>query len=200
VCWLIAAQHQCVPVLPSALAGDAYERKLASSMVRRAFLEQQDRARSGEDADTVKPLLDTVICSLERPVDTVIALQDLPIPPSDPSREPLTPGIAASEPCAGLSNTTVDLSVSSRFPVRARPVLPLSGTRLLTIEWNDGVAVIVASLTVLCRATSQLLYFTIRSATPRSLQLRPEASALSSKLQLDLARAAAHGAGHDLHG
>ena len=34
------------------------------------------------------------------------------------------------------SNATVDLSVSSRFSVGARPVLPMSGTGLLTIEWE----------------------------------------------------------------
>jgi hypothetical protein len=55
VCRLIAAQHQRVPVVPSTLSGDACERKLASSLVRRAFLEQQDRLAAGPEAVLIAP-------------------------------------------------------------------------------------------------------------------------------------------------
>lgn len=94
------------------------------------------RAERREDGDTVKRLPDTVIRALERPVDTVIAHQNMHFWISIPCREPSSPGIAAKEPWAGLSNTTVNLTVSSRFDAGARRALPLSGACLLTIEWE----------------------------------------------------------------
>lgn len=136
VCWPIAGQHQCVLLLPSAFAGGAYEGKLANPRVRGAWFERKARAERREDGDTVKWLLDTVIRALGRLVVTVIGHQNMHFSLSDPCREPSTPGIAAKQPWAVLSNVTVDLSVSSRFEAGARRAFPLSGACLLTIEWE----------------------------------------------------------------
>jgi len=44
--------------------------------------------------------------------------------------------IESIEPWEGLSNATVDLSVSGPFSVAKQRVFPLSRDRLLTIEWE----------------------------------------------------------------
>ena len=135
-CWLIAIQHLRVLVRPQAFAGGADEGKLANSVGSGSVLERQNGARSSEVGDTVKWLLDTVICSLERPFDTVIAHQDMLFSLSNPCRERSMPEIEAKEPWAEPSNETVDLSVSIRSSVGAGPVLPMSGPSPLTIEWE----------------------------------------------------------------
>ncbi|MBT9490554.1 MAG: hypothetical protein IV093_23855 [Rubrivivax sp.] len=86
--------------------------------------------------NTVIARFDTVIRSLERPIDTVIAYQGMPFSLSTPCREPASPEFEAKEPRAVASNATVDLSVSSRSSANAQPVLPMSGTSLLTMEWE----------------------------------------------------------------
>jgi hypothetical protein len=44
--------------------------------------------------------------------------------------------IESNEPWEGLSNVTVDLSVSGPFSAGTQRVFPLSRDRLLTIEWE----------------------------------------------------------------
>ena len=65
-----------------------------------------------------------------------MALQNMPVSRSKRRYEPAMPEFETKERFPPLSNATVNLSVHRHFPVRARPVLPLSGTRLLTIEWE----------------------------------------------------------------
>ena len=94
------------------------------------------RAERREDGDTVKRVPDTVIRALERPVDTVIAHLNMHFSLSIHCREPSSPAIAANERSKVPSKLTVDLSVSSRSSAGAGPGLPMSGTSLLTIEWE----------------------------------------------------------------
>jgi hypothetical protein len=65
-----------------------------------------------------------------------MALQNMPVSRSKRRCEPAMPEFETKEGLPPLSNATVNLSVDWHFPVGARPVLPLSGTRLLTIEWE----------------------------------------------------------------
>lgn len=44
--------------------------------------------------------------------------------------------VESREPWEGLSNETVDLSVSGPFSAGTQGALPLSRDRLLTIEWE----------------------------------------------------------------
>ena len=89
-----------------------------------------------EGRDTVNRALEYRLRPLERAVDTVIALQDMPISPSNRCREPSMSEIESKQPWEVLSNATVNLSVSCPFSDVRQHVFPLSGDRLLTIEWE----------------------------------------------------------------
>lgn len=89
-----------------------------------------------EGRDTVTPLLNTVFALWKRGLDTVIGLQRMPLSPSDPCHEPSMHEIESSEPWEGLSNATVDLSVSCLSSACTQGAFPSSRVQLLTIEWE----------------------------------------------------------------
>jgi hypothetical protein len=60
----------------------------------------------------------------------------MPLSPSNRGREPSTTEIEGKEPWEGLSHKTVNLSVSGLFSAGKQRAFPLSGDRLLTIEWE----------------------------------------------------------------
>lgn len=86
--------------------------------------------------DTVKVLLEYRLLPLERALDTVIALQNMPLSHSNRIQEPVLSEIESKDPREGLSNVTVDLSVSGPLLAGKQRAYPLSRDRLLTIEWE----------------------------------------------------------------
>jgi hypothetical protein len=69
-------------------------------------------------------------------VDTVIALQDMPISHSNRRRAPSRSEIESKEPSQALSNATVNMAVSRLFSDGTQRAFTLSRDQLLTIEWE----------------------------------------------------------------
>jgi hypothetical protein len=86
--------------------------------------------------DTVKIIPEYRLLPLERALDTVIPLQNMPLSHSNCCHEPSMSEIECKEPWEGLSNEMVDLSVSVPLSAGKQRAFPLSRDRLLTIEWK----------------------------------------------------------------
>lgn len=94
------------------------------------------RGKISVDRDTVIPRSNTVTGPWNDQSIPSSRYRTMPYSPPTPSCESSMGEIECKQALEVHSNATVDLSVSSRFSVGARPVLPMSGTGLLTIEWE----------------------------------------------------------------